>query len=1045
LLALAAPAALNAADVFKANNTKSLKSGKSWIGGAAPTSSDTAVFGDIFTQTGTLHTGDPLSYYGLHIAGGVVTSLIDIHNSTYANVVEILGGGIDMSSASRDLEIFSFHAGADQTWDVATGHTLTLGGGRFSGSGDVEITGGGTVEINADTGADAYSGTITVANGLLVLNALEGGDVEVKDGGILDTEIGLPGDLVLGSSTGATLVVDPNNQDVLKAADLTLHGTNTVQLTDVFCSPVELLAYSGTLSGDPTDFQLDPASAGSYRNAPTFQDTGGTITMEIADGELVKWTGAIDDQWDVNATVNWDLNGSPTTFFNLDSVLFDDSASVQDIVVSGKAAVGSMSFSNPTRPYTLSGATLNLKYGIRAAGDVTISNDFVLAGSQTSHTLHADAGATLEFHGFIDASSSVITIDGGGTVALVGDGTNDQILNGAGIVKNGSGVLAMSGRNTASGNVAVNAGTARFTSPGGNKPNFGGRLAIGAGAVVEADTGTFGSKGRDIDITDGALTLTGASLQIGTDTGTSTFDGATIGGVGQIRSRGVFHILGDSPTTFATEKWQVRADTTWRVEDVTGDAATDLAIAAPSGFTDRGDRTLVKTGAGTMALDGITNLNGDTLFRIDQGTLLLRADARSTDTADWQIASGATLQIGDGGTTGALGAGATVLSNDGAIVFDRSDDSHFPGVPAGGGTLVQQGAGTLFLDGNIGVSGTQSSYQKWHFNAGTVSVSGRPELHDGYIGGPDTIFTFDGGTLRFEGWGSGQNLGYNKGIRLSAGGGTLSVDPNVTVNINSSITGPGSLTKTGAGTLVINTNAGAGAQNTYTGPTSIVEGTLKIIDDGAIAFTPVIDVGPGATFDVAGTTDGIFEIGVGQTLKGTGTIVSSTANDEGLMIYGTHAPGNSPGVQTFNGIAWYKSGSQFDWELIGNTTSSRGTNYDGVNGGWLLGVAPSNTTFNIILDGSQNGGVSSVDFADTFWDTAQTWTVFDNFSFGTIGLFTNLNVVPPTGQTTSNYGSFSLSTTSSGIDLHWTPVPEPAAPALLGLLLAAGMTHRRRA
>jgi len=49
----------------------------------------------------------------------------------------VLGGGIDMSAANRNLQITSFRQQADHTWNVATGGTLTIGtsstgAGRFS-------------------------------------------------------------------------------------------------------------------------------------------------------------------------------------------------------------------------------------------------------------------------------------------------------------------------------------------------------------------------------------------------------------------------------------------------------------------------------------------------------------------------------------------------------------------------------------------------------------------------------------------------------------------------------------------------------------------------------------------------------------------------------------------------------------------------------------------------------------------------------------------------------------------------------------------------
>src|SRR5262249_28330994 len=59
------------------------------------------------------------------------------------------------------------------------------------------------------------------------------------------------------------------------------------------------------------------------------------------------------------------------------------------------------------------------------------------------------------------------------------------------------------------------------------------------------------------------------------------------------------------------------------------------------------------------------------------------------------IDNGSTLQVGNGGTTGSLGTGA--VSDNGTLVFNRSDNIAVNNVISGSGGLTQSGSGTVTL------------------------------------------------------------------------------------------------------------------------------------------------------------------------------------------------------------------------------------------------------------------------------------------------------------------------------------------------------------
>jgi len=104
---------------------------------------------------------------------------------------------------------------------------------------------------------------------------------------------------------------------------------------------------------------------------------------------------------------------------------------------------------------------------------------------------------------------------------------------------------------------------------------------------------------------------------------------------------------------------------------------------------------------------------GGSLTQAGTGTLILVASNIYTGKT---IISSGTLQIGNGGTSGMLGN--TSISNDSALVFDRSDNlSVVSNSISGVGSLTQAGTGTLTLSNVNTYSGGT-----WVSNGGTLAV-----------------------------------------------------------------------------------------------------------------------------------------------------------------------------------------------------------------------------------------------------------------------------------------------------------------------------------
>ena len=327
-------------------------------------------------------------------------------------------------------------------------------------------------------------------------------------------------------------------------------------------------------------------------------------------------------------------------------------------------------------------------------------------------------------------------------------------------------------------------------------------------------------------------------------------------------------------------------------------------------------------------------------------------------------------------------------------------------------------SGTLTLSGRIGSPGSQAnSTNNFAFNGGTLAYNGGTDRSD-FLQGLSNAFVKAGGAS------------------IDTGGRSLTIAQPLLTDATS--TG-GGLTKLGSGTLAL-----AGA-NTYTGTTTISAGRLALGANGSFANSTSIIVGDsgssGTVLDLTAKTDS-FTIGAGQILSGGGTV--QLASSGTLNVLGTFAPGNSPGLFTYEAGTTVLSGTTA-MEIFGTSRAvspSHGSGfYDAVdvNGGGLL----------------QLGGLLMLEFNQAFTDN----TTFDLFSaLGGSALGGNFSGVSVVGSFYNDLswsqtsGVWKSSNTVGGQSLEFTAatgqlviVPEPGAIALVGIGLAvAGWSAARR-
>lgn len=373
------------------------------------------------------------------------------------------------------------------------------------------------------------------------------------------------------------------------------------------------------------------------------------------------------------------------------------------------------------------------------------------------------------------------------------------------------------------------------------------------------------------------LTLSGSTgSSVLLTSGSSTFaDGVTVTGPGTVLS------VGASSTECGTTVMQgplgtgtlsMGNGTTLTTPSSVGQISLGNAILAGSGV-------VLSPGMCSSFLlsGGISDLCGPGSLEIAGTVILTGANTYSGGTT---IDSGATLQLGNGGTTGSI-VGDVVDSN--TLAFDLSGCTTFCGAISGsGGITVEDGTVTLmgantysgytYIDDaklKDGAAGTLSPNSAvWLTDGGSLKV-GYDETINGIKGDcSTTICITSGSTLLTDGYDGSCLYTYSGSI---TGCGAIEVGSNAFQILTGSNSYSGGTTIDSGGTLQL----GDGSSNG-----SIAGG---VFDNGTLAF----DLSGCATFSgqICGSGGVYLEAGM-LTLSGANTYSGTTAVDDASLVDG---------------------------------------------------------------------------------------------------------------------------------------------------------------
>jgi autotransporter-associated beta strand protein len=910
---------------------------------------------------------------------------------------------------------------------LSPGATLTF-------AGPVSIAGvTGYYGLNSTgTGNTVFSGTIS--GGLATTDfRLGSGTATLLAANTYSGTTSLPGTLVLGNNAAlgssvllpaaATAVVRANtavsttNAVFLRPANLTVAGTNSVgfgSLTNFVTSRViqNNLSDNATLSFSGTTF-LQESGTGVGRNLIIAGPGNTTFSNAIVNGGTAGLS-----------TITIDSTGT-TTFSGANAYFGTTTVNAGVLLLSTTAAVSG----SAARTYTVSGSAV-------IATGFAVDQSFLLRTATASSgviALAANSSGNLDFSAATGASLPSVSLGAIGPATRVYSGTltpngGTYRLGGGGGTLDFQGPLAGGNAVVLGGGTAGVGGTVLLSSAPANANSYTGKTTLQSGLLeissIANVNGGNSSLGAPTNSTDGTIDLgSGTNVvtlrYVGSGHSTDrvlnvTGGGAVIdsSGSGPVSFTGGVSNSGNATLTLAgssTGDNYITAVTgsnvtktgvgTWvfGTNSFTGRLAIEQGTIVATGNAPGGSGTSSSLGRqnGPIPVIGLANATGTAALLAANGVTISRViEVAALGSGDQEVVlggSGPGTATYDANSAFRLGRGVTLAADPGGNVrfltptanWDQQDGSENPAVAVTIGTPTA--TGTVTLETTLPNSLTSVTVRQGTLRLGNGTTVGAL--------GPSSVLTGS----------AGATLAFNRSDTISSG-----------VHFANSIGGAMNVRQQGSGTVALT------GVNTYTGATDVVAGTLEV--DGVLGNTAVT-------------------VALGATLSGTGTIGGPTT------IYGTHAPGSSPGIETFTSGLTYGATSTLVWELIANTDSpaSRGVLFDGVDlTGGALSIL-SGATLSLVFDLPG----STVDWDDAFWGTNRSWTVIDvaggtwNSSLFTLQVGDDSTTASLTSKRPD--ASFQIVDLGGDLVLEYVIVPEPGTLALTAIgLAAAAWGYRRR-
>ena len=828
---------------------------------------------------------------GSIIKSGSSTATLTNANS-YTGATTLGAGTLNLSGAGTLLTTSGITlAGGGLT---LTNTAAETGSGRVHDT-NVIASNGGTITYTNTSGANVYAETIgTVALTTGQLNLVET-TTQASTGSQTLTLAGLTHP---GSSSAVTFSAATTAPNATKNM-IAVTGAGTTAAGEI----VGPWATTGTSAAVLTDYAVYSSGFVVPANiAASVQSTWSTAWANTSNYTLTATSG-VSTKLDATRNINSLRNTSTASNVTVDAAtdmvsLAAHTFSDGDVIAFGGTAPGGTTTGTP---YYVRDAVAGVSFKVSASSggaviDLTSAGTPNIVGGIT-----LPSGFSLGTYGILNTPQAALAIGGdGGTVTLpttspgnlyVTPGNTGLINisspisdNGAGVlslVKNGSGSLTLSGTNSFTGAMVVNAGTLTIT---GTSSAAAGGVVINGGTFKpnkdsawgpNSNTLTFGGNGT-FDVTTfgsgyGTTTHTGA-IQVNsgvTATILSSFQGpSTISA--PVTGSGTLILSNPSGSNSATTYNNTGST-------ITGTLRIDNASANIIQMNSLGDST------NPIQLGASSN-NAVTFTYAGSSNLTSRYLELPSTTGTYTFSSSGSGTVNISQNLAVTGAGAKTFVLGGSNTGNNTFSGIIPNSSSGATIFTKTGAGTWVISGANSYTG-KTSIQQGILSASSInSVSAGSASSS--LGAPTTVAngtidigfgTTTSGTLLYTGAGETTDRVINLaatttgGAAISHGGtGLLKFTSDITnastgaktLTLQGPTTGMGEFSGkivngTGVGGSVLLSKFGASTwrisgANTYTGATSINAGALEAIDGTGLPTASILQI-RGGVFQSSGT------------------------------------------------------------------------------------------------------------------------------------------------------------------------------------------------
>jgi autotransporter-associated beta strand protein len=872
-----------------------------------------------------------------------------VASNGYAVGITGVAGGTITNNAVTTVSSLTFSNGAGSFTLTGTnpGQTLTISSGinnnssntqtidlSIAGAGGVTQSGSGTTVLAK---SNSYVGGTTLNNGAVVIgnnNALGSGAVTVTGASSLIAgvaNLSTTNDMVLNAATTINTEANrwTNAGTLLGLGSLTKSGSGTLTLSGTSASysgastiNAGAMQVTGNLGTGTVTVSNGASLSGSGRVGGITVASGGAV-MAGSDTAIGTLTVTGNGIWNGGGIYNWKISDASEN----EGVGYDLISIGGALDLSGVTSLNKFQINL----WSLGGNAANFNQDIDGAWKIASFSS--LNGSFSTNLFSVNLGATNGTGGFPNATNGTFSLSSS-VDALFLQYKTRAATETSGIWSAGSGNLTG----------ITNGSLLQFTGVGGSVTNQ---------SVTDLTGISYGSLA-------GGYTLSGTNITLsGNVTNASSSQQ-------NISSR--INLATNAAITAQNGAMQLAGAVALDSNNLTisGDRQTTLAgdIA--------GSGTLIKQGAGTLVLSGVSSNAGG--LAVESGRAILSGgDDRLSSNGRLSVSSDAVVDLGTNSQRFvALSGSGTITGGSGSITFAPSNAISYAGTIGGQKAVVQNGSGTTTLTGSNSYTGGTIVF------AGTL-VAGSSNA----LGANLSPVSVRGGTLDLGG--GTRTMG---SVTLTAGeisNGSITANLMACVasgqqaTISATLAGNRGFWKLGAGTLNLlsamptGTNiVMSGALKTSGSVMGVASNALgKIILGGT--SSPALWTNEGnLTLATNGKT--ILELRDAATLRtGDLTLAAAKSSQGTLLLTGTGTNGGTT-IEVGSGTITFGAGAgKIDYKKSSSSTISQALSGKGmvtVSGMGTLTLAGNNSGFagtNYLTSGGMvigantlNGGVALV-------------------------------------------------------------------------------------